>query len=256
MAASRLRSSLGSRDGFTTNATTQSSLPRREVPSQSGEAMTIHVVLSGGLDSTCALAVTVKHAWASGEEVRAIGFRYGQKHVREIDAATAVCAHYGIAYEMIDLSGLFSGSALLEGDERQIPREDYANGNMSDTVVQGRNLLFASVAIAQARPGDSIVFGVHGGDHDIYPDCREEFWKPLGDLVSTAYGVEIITPFLFLTKAGIISETAPLSVPLGRTWSCYEGGHTHCGKCATCRERREAFRLAGTSDPTIYEEEP
>ena len=62
--------------------------------------------------------------------------------------------------------------------------------------------------------------------------------------------IEILTPFLSMTKADIVRLGAELHVPFERTWSCYKGGALHCGTCGTCFERREAFALArrGGSD--------
>ena len=45
---------------------------------------------------------------------------------------------------------------------------------------------------------------------------------------------------------------SPVIVGFAMTWSCYKGGEKHCGLCGTCRERIEAFKLAGVSDPTEY----
>ena len=68
----------------------------------------------------------------------------------------------------------------------------------------------------------------------------------------TYAGVQLLRPFIHLNKGQIAAEGARLGVDLGRTWSCYQGGSVHCGKCGTCVERREAFLAAGISDPTVY----
>ena len=65
-------------------------------------------------------------------------------------------------------------------------------------------------------------------------------------------GVQLLRPFIGLTKAQIATAGARLGVDFARTWSCYVGGEIHCGKCGTCVERREAFQLAGLPDPTVY----
>jgi 7-cyano-7-deazaguanine synthase len=211
--------------------------------------MTHHVVLSGGLDSTCALALTID---SNPERVEAISFDYGQRHVKELERARVIAAHYGIAHTIINLRGVipFGESALV--GQTPVPEGHYAEDSMKATVVPGRNLLFASVAVAHAQPGDSIVFGVHAGDHPIYPDCRPEFWADLADAVERAYIVSIETPFVLMSKADLVARGAYLNAPLAATWSCYQGGEIHCGKCGTCVERAEAFALADIPDPTDY----
>lgn len=210
--------------------------------------MTRLVVLSGGLDSTTVLA----HVLDQHEQVAAVGFDYGQQHARELSSAASIAAHYGVPYQRVSLQGLFHGSSLLADDPTAIPRADYDADSMASTVVNGRNLLFASAAVAVAEPGDTIWFGVHGGDHHLYPDCRPEFWNMLTVLTHAAYETLLRTPFLLWSKADIAAHAASLNAPIALTWSCYEGGEQHCGECGTCRERREAFRLAGVDDPTVY----
>jgi 7-cyano-7-deazaguanine synthase len=209
------------------------------------------VVLSGGLDSTAALALVMagpdQH---EDERVTAVSFDYGQRHRRELHAAAAVAGHYGIKHRVVELHGLLHGSALLGDGE--VPEGHYAAESMAATVVQGRNLLFASVAISSsAGPGDTLTFGVHAGDHPVYPDCRPDFWHHLAE-VATAYEVGIRTPFLHQSKAEVVGWGDQLGAPLDLTWSCYQGGARHCGRCGTCVERAEAFHLAGVPDPTTY----
>lgn len=211
--------------------------------------MTHLVVLSGGLDSTSALAVTLEGTDPS--RVVAVSFDYGQRHRRELDAAAAVALHYGIQHRVIDLAGLLHGSALL--GVVAVPEGHYAEQTMAATVVQGRNLLFASVAIASSRPGDTLVLGVHAGDHPIYADCRPEFWHHLNEAAAAAYGVQVTVPFVDLDKAQVVAVGHGAGAPLALTWSCYAGGPSrHCGRCGTCVERAEAFHLAGIPDPTAY----
>jgi len=150
---------------------------------------------------------------------------------------------------VIPLPNLLSGSALTFDSE--VPKSAYDADSMADTVVPGRNLLFASLAVAQARQGDRVYLGVHGGDHDLYPDCRPEFWDRLTALVNDAYGVEIVTPFLHSSKSEVVASATRLSAPLHLTWSCYEGGDDPCRECGTCVEREQAFREAGAVDPLL-----
>lgn len=206
--------------------------------------MTLFVSLSGGMDSTAALG-WARHNYDA--EVRAVSFDYGQRHRRELEAASAVANYYGVSHGTLDLQGLLHGSALLgQGD---VPHGHYAQDNMKATVVNGRNLLFASALIAATQPGDTVVLGVHAGDHPIYPDCRPEFVQAVAAAAS-AYDVSVVAPWVNLEKHQII-QTVP-DAPYAMTWSCYEGGALHCGRCGTCVERAEAFHLAGVTDPTDY----
>ena len=98
-------------------------------------------------------------------------------------------------------------------------------------------------------------YGAHAGDHTIYPDCRPEFAAAVNTAAMLAdwHRVELLSPFVKMTKADIARRGAELNVPFGMTWSCYKGEERHCGRCGTCVERAEAFSLAGVPDPTDYE---
>lgn len=212
--------------------------------------MTAHVLFSGGMDSTALLFRAVREHGAA-DQVRAISFDYGQRHVRELAAAEVIATDLGVDHIVLNVRGLLSGSALLgEGD---IPHGHYADESMAATVVPGRNLLFAAAVIAQARAGDVVMLGVHAGDHPVYPDCRPEFVRALA-WAAQAYDVTIMAPWVNITKAEIV--LAEPRAPYGLSWSCYEGGAAHCGQCGTCVERREAFELAGMPDPTGYAQMP
>lgn len=209
--------------------------------------MTHYVALSGGLDSTVALAVAVDE---HPDDVTPVSFDYGQKHKREVLAADDVTTHYGLGHVTVRLPQVMRSPALLDGGP--VPDGHYAHDTMRQTIVTGRNLLFASTLVAMAQPGDHVWLGVHAGDHAIYPDCRPEFWRPLKAAVLGAYEVTIRTPFLTLDKTGIVRLGAHLKAPLAQTWSCYKGGDQHCGRCGTCVERAEAFALAHVPDWTGY----
>jgi 7-cyano-7-deazaguanine synthase len=127
---------------------------------------------------------------------------------------------------------------------------------MKKTVVPFRNGIMLSIAagFAESKGAEGLVIAAHSGDHAIYPDCREEFLRAMGDAIrlGTYAEVEVLRPFIDMTKADIARCGAELGVDFSRTWSCYVGGETHCGECGTCVERREAFQLAGLPDPTAY----
>ena len=149
---------------------------------------------------------------------------------------------------------MFASDLLQGGGE--IPEGHYEAENMKQTVVPFRNAIMLSIAcgFAESAGAEGLVIAAHGGDHAIYPDCREDFMRAMGDAMrlGTYAGVQLLRPFIALHKGQIAGEGSRLGVDFARTWSCYKGGAIHCGKCGTCVERREAFALAGLTDPTVY----
>ena len=131
---------------------------------------------------------------------------------------------------------------------------------MKRTVVPFRNgiMLAAACGFAESVGAQGLVIAAHTGDHTIYPDCREDFLRAMGDAMrlGTYAGSQLLRPFIAMNKGQIAAEGAQMGVDYARTWSCYKGGTIHCGKCGTCVERREAFQQAGLPDPTIYESTP
>ncbi len=216
--------------------------------------MKVVVLCSGGMDSVTALY------WArSAHDVVAVAsFDYGAKHNhRELPFAAEHAAKLGLRHEVIPLefvNRLFASNLLKSGGE--IPEGHYAAENMKQTVVPFRNAIMLSIAcgVAESAGAEGLVIAAHGGDHAIYPDCREAFMQAMGDALrlGTYAGIELLRPFITKTKGQIAAEGARLGVDFGRTWSCYKGGAVHCGQCGTCVERREAFMEAGLPDPTKY----
>lgn len=212
------------------------------------------IALSGGVDSTTLL-------YEYREEVAcAVGFDYGSKHnARELAAAKAICRELEIPYLIIPLAFIgeyFRSDLLLSGGEMQLG--DYSEENMSSTVVPFRNGIMLSIlaGLAESRDLQQVLIANHFGDHAIYPDCRESFVKPMGEAITagTSNGVKLVAPYTTLTKAEIVARGTRLGVPYGKTYSCYQGGERHCGRCGTCRERHDAFVANGLEDPTLYEE--
>jgi 7-cyano-7-deazaguanine synthase len=214
------------------------------------------LLLSGGMDSSALLGDLINLGW----RVDALAVDYGQRHHRELRAARAVAAHYGTRFDVADLSGisrLLTGSALTD-QSVPVPEGHYADASMRSTVVPNRNAILIMVAagVAAARGAGYVATAVHAGDHPVYPDCRPEFIAAADS--ATAAGtaghgdVRVIAPFVLHTKTDIARSGAINGVPFSLTWSCYQGGTVHCGKCGTCTERIEAFRDAGLIDPTEY----
>ncbi len=212
------------------------------------------LILSGGLDST----VLLHHLRAEGHNVEALSFDYGQRHARELDHARRICTATKTPHQVVDLRGLaplFARSGLVD-PSIPIPHGEYDKDNMRVTVVPNRNMIMLSVAVAWAitQRSDAVAFAAHHGYHTLYPDCTPEFIDSLALAVLKAddHRVELIAPFARWTKADIVRRGSELAVPFELTWSCYEGGEAHCGRCGTCVERRDAFLVAGVSDPTQY----
>lgn len=212
------------------------------------------VLLSGGLDSSVALYDTrQKH-----EIIGTLSFDYGSKHnASELPMAAELAQKLGIKHEVIRLdfmNKLFKSDLLQNGGE--IPEGHYEADNMKATVVPFRNGIMLAIAggLAESIEADLLVIAAHSGDHAIYPDCREAFMTPMGQALEagTYNGVKLFRPFIAMSKAEIVQRGTELGVDFSRTWSCYKGGATHCGRCGTCVERREAFIDAGITDPTVY----
>jgi 7-cyano-7-deazaguanine synthase len=217
--------------------------------------MKVVVLCSGGMDSVTALY----RAHRDHEVIAIVSFDYGAKHNhREIPFAAEHASRIGVRHELIQLDfveRLFASDLLKSGGE--IPEGHYEAENMKQTVVPFRNAIMLSIAcgFTESIGADGLVIAAHSGDHAIYPDCREEFMRAMGDAMrlGTYAGVKLLRPFIAMNKGQIVAEGARLGVDFARTWSCYKGGAVHCGKCGTCVERREAFAQAGIADPTVYE---
>ena len=216
--------------------------------------MQVVVLCSGGMDS-----VTALHWARRRHEIAAVlSFDYGAKHNhREIPFAAEHAHALGVPHQVIalDFVNRFFASALLRAGG-EIPDGHYEAATMKQTVVPFRNGIMLAVAtgFAESRGAEGLVIAAHGGDHAIYPDCREGFMRAMGDAMrqGTYTGMVLLRPFIGLNKAQIAATGARLGVDYAHTWSCYKGGEIHCGRCGTCVERREAFLVAGLPDPTVY----
>ena len=227
--------------------------------------MQVVVGLSGGLDSTTLLGILLN----GGKTVHCCIFHYGATLGKyETMAAELVTNYYLINYpdkiskRYIDISPIMAhfSSNLLAKYNQSIPEGYYTDASMEKTVVPSRNLIFASImaGIAESIGAKQVALGVHAGDHPIYPDCRPEFVQALNETIQLSSGgkVEVLTPFVGITKADILSlgYKLPVPVPYHLTRSCYKNQPISCGKCGTCQERLEAFSIIGRKDPIQYEE--
>ena len=212
------------------------------------------LILSGGMDST-----TLLYDYQDRIAL-AVTFDYGSKHnAREIPFARLHCQRLGIEHLVIPLAFMqqyFTSSLLQGGDD--IPEGHYAEENMKSTVVPFRNGIMLSVAVglAESRHLQFVMMANHGGDHTIYPDCRPEFVSAFDQAAKagTFEGVGLLSPYTNWTKGDIARRGKELGIDYAETWSCYNGGDVHCGRCGTCVERREAMAEAGIDDRTPYAE--
>jgi len=221
------------------------------------------VLLSGGLDSTTALAV----ARSAGYELYAMSFRYGQRHSLELESASRVASAIVVEKHLIanfDLRAI-GGSALT--DQIEVPKERGAEEIASGipvTYVPARNTIFLSFALgwAEVLGAQDIFIGVNALDYSGYPDCRPEYIESFERManLATKAGVEgrlrlkIHTPLIGMTKAEIIAIGLKLGVDYSLTHSCYDPSSEgiSCGKCDSCLLRLKGFAEAGVSDPLSY----
>ncbi len=216
------------------------------------------ILLSGGLDSATVLAM----ARAQDFVCYALSVDYGQRHHAELAAAQRVAQALGAAEHRvvnIDLTG-FGGSALTDAN---IAVPESASIGIPLTYVPARNTIMLSLALAWAEvlQAQDIFFGVNAVDYSGYPDCRPEYvaaFEHMANLATRA-AVEgkpltLHAPLLHLTKAGIIRQGLRLGVDFGLTVSCYQADKEGraCGRCDSCRLRREGFESAGVPDSTRY----
>jgi 7-cyano-7-deazaguanine synthase len=214
------------------------------------------IIYSGGMDS---YTLMMERRAEVGQDLCALLFNYGQRHVKELVSAAKACEKNNVAYQLlhlVSLSKVLQGSALTS--DIPVPEGHYAEPSMKQTVVPNRNMIMLSVATGYAVSiGATAVYaGVHAGDHAIYPDCRPEFIAAMNQVTRIAnyQAVEIKAPYLFLSKGDILRRG--LAIPgtdYADTWTCYKGGEKACGKCGSCTERLESFAMNGVKDPLAYE---
>ncbi len=221
------------------------------------------VLLSGGIDSATTLAIVQN----MGFDIYALSFRYGQRHVVELEAAARVAQSGNVAKHLvvdIDLRKI-GGSALTADIDVPKSRSTKQMGkDIPVTYVPARNTIFLSYALAWAEVigANDIFIGVNALDYSGYPDCRPEYiaaYEKMANLATKA-GVEgrqklkIHTPLIQMSKAQIIQRGIELKVDYSLTHSCYDpqAAGFACGECDSCLLRLKGFRDAGVKDPIKY----
>jgi len=223
------------------------------------------ILLSGGIDSTTAMAI----AKSKGKEIYSLSFRYGQRHSIELEASKKIAQSLKAKeHKIIDIDlRQFGASALT--DEIDVPKHESVEEiekqkEIPITYVPARNTIFLSYALgwAEVLKANSIYIGVTAVDYSGYPDCRPEFIEAFEKManLATKTGVtkeavlKIETPLINLSKAQIIQTGIKLGVDYSITISCYDPDlkGRSCGRCDSCLHRIKGFKEAGIKDPTTY----
>lgn len=195
--------------------------------------MKVVLLYSGGLDSTVLLYSLLN----DGHEPHCVTMDYQQRHAREIGAAAAITAELGIGHEIISIDPSIFGSTVL------------TNHGSANLIVPNRNavLLSTAGAIALRDDRDAVAIACHGGDHDIWPDCRPPFMDAVQQMLFACDDrrIHLLRPFIRSTKLDIVKMGMKLGVPFDKSWTCYAGKDEPCGICVACIGRREALFLAG-----------
>ena len=222
-------------------------------------AKTAVILVSGGLDSTTVLAMAKKQGYAC----YTLSFDYGQRHRAELNAAHRVSGAYAdVEHKVVSLNLDSIGGSALTDTDIDVPEGE--TDGIPITYVPARNTVFLSIALgwAEVLGAQDIFIGVNAVDYSGYPDCRPEFiaaFEATANL-ATKVGVEgeritIHTPLIDMTKGEIINTGLELGVDYSQTVSCYQATDDGlaCGRCDSCRLRRQGFLDAGVADPTRYQ---
>ena len=226
------------------------------------------VLLSGGLDSATVLAQARSAGWVC----HALSVHYGQRHSAELAAAARVAQALGAVEHRVmgvDLAGI-GGSALTDPDiavpespATGIPSTGIPSTGIPSTYVPARNTLLLALALgwAEVLEAEAVFVGVNAVDYSGYPDCRPAFVSAFNEVarLGTRVGIEgqsvtVLAPLVAMTKVQIIQRGIALGVDYAMTVSCYQADAVGaaCGRCESCRLRREGFAAAGVPDPTLY----
>ena len=217
------------------------------------------ILVSGGLDSTTVLAM----ALAAGHECHTLSFDYGQRHRSELVAAERVSRAMSVVdHKVVHLDLDSIGGSALTDMNIDVPVE--ATEGIPVTYVPARNTVFLAIALgwAEVLEARRIFIGVNAVDYSGYPDCRPAFieaFEAVANLATRA-GVEgnrltVEAPLIDLGKDEIIRRGIELGVDYSLTVSCYQATAEGlaCGRCDSCRLRRQGFKSAGAEDPTRYQ---
>ena len=197
-------------------------------------------LLSGGIDSATAACIAME----DGHRVIGLSFDYGQRHLKELQAAEALAKDLNLEDHItikIDLSS-WGGSSLTDTSQI-IPTKGIQKNTIPNTYVPGRNTIFVAIglSLAEARGANRIALGINAMDYSGYPDCRPDYLEAYQELANLSSrvgrdgkGIKLWAPLLDWEKTKIFKEALRLKIPIEKTWSCYQGGSKPCGKCDSC----------------------
>jgi 7-cyano-7-deazaguanine synthase len=214
------------------------------------------VVCSSGLDSTTVAALAVKKY--GKDNVTLLHYNYGCKaESREQFRIVQIAERLGCSYKIVDISTVFAGmKSPILGTNGDISKGD-AGVEYAKEWVPARNLIMMSVALGVAEDGgfSTIQLGANLTEQASFPDNSLDFTEKLN--VLSAYAVQnnvrirVEAPLVNLMKQEIVKIGIEVNTPYELTWSCYHNGETHCGECAPCQMRKQAFEMNGLVDPVM-----
>lgn len=213
------------------------------------------VVFSGGQDSTTCLYWALQNF----DEVHALTFSYGQRHIIELESARLIAEMAGVSQDLVELGAVFANLSSLTDPRQAIPESASEKvGELPSTFVPGRNIVFLSLAASRAyvKGCNSIVIGVSQEDFAGYPDCRESFIKSMESALSNGLDkpIRIVAPLQHLSKKETVELAASLPGcmdALAFSTTCYNGQRPPCGTCNSCVLRAKGFAEAGVEDPLL-----
>lgn len=217
------------------------------------------VLLSGGIDSATVLLLARKQ----GYEPYAISFRYGQRHLVELESAEKLAGRYAKKHLVVDVGMRKIAGSALTGSCDVPKNQENIGSDIPVTYVPARNTIFLSLALGwgEVLGANDIFIGANAVDYSGYPDCRPEYieaFERMANLATCAgvsgSNIKIHAPLIKLSKAEIIKTAHDIGLDLSLTHSCYDPDKKGraCGACDSCIIRKRGFAEANISDPTVY----
>ena len=219
----------------------------------------IAVLCSGGLDSAVLVAEAAAAPDAAVQPIYiSVGFAWEaeeQAMLRRLLASPVFQQRVLPAVHLrFDMSDVYPATHwAIRGEPPAFDTPD------EDVYIDGRNvILLSKAAVYMARNKIArVLVGPLAGNP--FPDATPEFFDAIARALSLglAAPITIAAPFVSLDKSDVIRRGLDLHVPFELTLSCMQPRDgLHCGRCSKCRERRDAFRDAGVTDPTRYAATP